>query len=213
MGEVIRKQAAAEAIFADAEITRLRADARAGYWKEHSDERLVPLLTVSGEIKAQLDELLKLIAAHWAKVHATDDVADLVLGASRDTIFNEMGRRAHDPHFVLLFPDGLKGYTENDTLGQPARMGVLVELLKKGVYAGLSKETADTLAAKIEEAQNKLQAAVDDLVPLLAKKDSLESTYRALARATQMALVNVKRLWRAEGETEVTIHEVIPDRS
>lgn len=213
MGVVIRKNRAVDDIFGDAKKTQLAADARGGEYKKLVDEYVVPFLVLGDQIAVQLEEVSKLLAVASAKVEVQDEVADDVVADGRDTIYNETGRRADDPYFVLFFPQGLQGLIQNDTIGQPARMGLLVQLLKSGVHPKLSKQTADKVAADIEAVQKDLQAAIDELLPLRAKHESLTATYSALARATQMALVNVKRALKSKGESETSIHEVIPDRS
>src|SRR3712207_5156668 len=97
MGEVIRKDAAASDIIADARTTLENAIARGGLWQEHAEQRLGPVVTLYNGVEVQLVEARKTVAPLVARVAAENDRADDVIGKVSDDIWNAVGRPASDP--------------------------------------------------------------------------------------------------------------------
>ncbi|MDI1480305.1 hypothetical protein [Polyangium sp. y55x31] len=213
MGKVIRKQASVEDIFADVGTTYERAVARGGTFQALAEQRIGPVLAVVTHVKAQIAEAEAKAGPAVAALAAENIKADKLLGKVSDDVWNALGRPAVDAHLSLLFPGGTALYTDGDVATQPRRMELLVSLLRSGVHPHLPADARDTAADAVEAAAASLRAKVEPATAAKTQLDMLERVRTALARAAQMELANLKRLYKGHGLREVDIHEVIPTRS
>lgn len=212
MGEIIRKDAAADDILGDARDTFTNAKARGGRWQELAEQRLGPSLALVHNVETKLKIAKEELGPLAAKIDARNRSADAILGKNHDIIWNEVGRPAHDAALSVLFPDGIAYYAEGDTDGQPDRMDILVELLDAGIHPKLSPQTAQAAASEIKMEGEALRAAVEAARKPAAQVKILGRVRTSLARVVHADLANLKRLYKVEGFTEAEIHTVIPDR-
>ena len=212
MGEVTRKDSAADDIIADARTTLTKATARGGDWGTSAEGRLgVPLglcATIEARIKAAKDAAAPALAA----LDAGNDAADDLIGRVSDDLWNIVGRPANDVALDIIFPGGIAYYAEGDVHEQPDRMDMLAELLSSGIHTRLPAARGAALAADVTASSAALRLLVDAARPLRARVDLAEKMRTAVARATQVALVGLKRAWKADGKSEADIHAIIPDR-
>jgi hypothetical protein len=212
MGQVIRRDAAAEDILADAQTTFTTAKARGGRWHELAEQRLGASTALYASVKAQLEAAQQALAPLVAQVDARNDKADKTIGKVYDTLWNEIGRPAYDAALSVIFPDGIAYYAEGDTDEQPDRMDILVQLLLSGIHPKLSKATAEACAAEIKAESQALRAAVESARKPAAQVKVLGRVRTALAKVVHAELSNLKRHYKIEGFSEAEIHAVIPDR-
>lgn len=213
MGKVIRKQASIEDIFADVGTTYERAVVRGGTFQALAEQRIGPVLAVVNHVEAQIAAADAQAGPALAALGAENIKADKLLGKVSDDVWNALGRPAVDPHLSLLFPGGTALYTDGDVAAQPRRMELLVSLLRSGVHPRLPADVRDAAADAVEAAAASLRAKVEPAMAAKTQLDMLGRVRTALARAAQMELANLKRLYKGHGLREVDIHEVIPTRS
>ena len=213
MGEVIRKQASIEDIFADVRTTQERAAARGGVFQELAEQRLGPMLALVNGVEAQIMEAEAKAGPAVAALSAESGKADKLLGKVADDVWNALGRPAVDPYLSLLFPGGIAPYTDGDVTTQAGRMDLLVSLLRSPLHPRLSADVRVGAAEAVEAAAASLRVTVEQAMVARTQVDLLGRVRTALARAAQMELANLKRLYKAHGLREVDIHEVIPARS
>ena len=213
MGEIIRKRAAVDDIFDDVGTTHVNAVARGGIWKSVAEERLGPVLAAIGQTETELAQAEAQAIPLVAALEAENLKADRLLGKVSDDIWNAVGRPKSDPHFDVLFPGGFAHYADGDIEAQPARMAVLVELLRKGVHPALPTDVAAACADAVEAAMIALRDKLDAARVPRAKLATLARTRDALARSAQMALSGLKRIYRGHGLSEAEVHTVIPARA
>ena len=212
MGEVIRKDAGVDDIIADGNATLTKAVARGGDWQASAQARLGPPLAMCAAIDARLTAANAGAAPALAALGAANDVADNLLGRVADDVWNAIGRPASDVAYDLIFPGGFAYYADGDVNEQPDRMDLLAELLASGIHPRLPPGLAATLAAEVAASSVTLRAHVDTARPLRARAALASRMRTAVGRATQIALVGLKRSWKADGKSEAEIHAVIPDR-
>lgn len=212
MGEVIRKDAAAADILADANTTLTRAVARGGTWQSAAEARLGPVVTLAASVDGRRKAAVEEFGPVSARLDAADDVADKLLGRISDDIWNLLGRPGNDPALDILFPGGVSYYTDGDVTEQPGRMLLLAELLESGIHPRLEAARAHAFAAELRSSAAELQTHVSASLPIRLRVQLTEKMHFATARAAHAALVNLKRSWKADGQSEAEIHTVIPDR-
>ena len=212
MGEVIRRDAAAADILADANTTHTRAVARAGQWQTAAEARLGPVLTLSASVEARRTAAVNEYAPVRARLDAGNDVADNLVGRISDDIWNLLGRPGSDPALEILFPGGVGYYTDGDVTEQPGRMLLLAELLESGIHPRLDPARAHGFATELRASAAELQTHVDASQPIRLRVQLTEKMHFATAKAAHAALVNLKRAWKSDGQSEAEIHTVIPDR-
>lgn len=212
MGEVIRRDAAAADILADANATLTNAVARGGTWQTSAEARLGPVIALSASVEARRKAALTEHAPVHARLNAGNDVADNLVGRISDDIWNLLGRPGNDPALDILFPGGVSYYTDGDVTEQPGRMLLLAELLESGIHPRLDASRANGFATELRASASALQAHVDASQPIRLRLHLTEKMHFATAKAAHAALVNLKRAWKSDGQSEVEIHTVIPDR-
>jgi len=212
MGEVVRKDAAAEDILSDARTTMTRATARGGEWESAATARLGPVLNLAESVAGRLADALMLNAPAEAELAVSNDEADRLIQRVSDDVWNLVGRPGHDAALDLIFPVGASTYTEGPTTEQPDRMALLADLLESDIHPRLERAKACLLAGEIRIEATALNIKVEAVRPLRVRVALANKMQQAIARATQAALSNLKRAWKADGKSEVEIHEVIPDR-
>lgn len=212
MGEVIRKDAAAEEILSDARTTLTRATARGGDWQSAATARLEAVLNLADNVAGRLSEAHREGASAEAALGVSNDAADRLIHRVSDDVWNIVGRPAHDAALDLIFPSGASAYTEGDTTEQPDRMTLLADLLESGIHPRLDHAKATSLATEILTEATTLNMHVEAVRPLRVRIHLATKMQQAVARAAQAALSALKRSWKADGKSEVEIHEVIPDR-
>lgn len=212
MGEIIRKKAAVDDIFDDVRTTHANATARGGIWQSVAEERLGPVVAAVDQTEGELAQAEAQAIPVFAALEAENVKADRLLGKVSDDIWNAVGRPASDPYLSILFPGGYAHYADGDVTAQPARMIVLVELLRKGVHPALPPEVATACADTVEAAANALRVRVEAASVPRAKLATLGRMRDAVARSAQVALSGLKRIYRGYGMSEAEVHTVIPAR-
>ncbi len=212
MGQVVRKDRAAEDIVEDADKTLTNARSRGGRWQELAEARLAPSYTWFNDINEQRESADRAHAPRAAAIVTAKDQADRKIAKAHDIIWNEVGRPAQDAAFSVLFPDGTGSYSDGETAEQPDRMRVLVTLLGSNIHPKLSRQTATTCAAEILADAELLGNALTAGRETGARVKVLSRVRTALARVVHADLTSLKRLYKAEGFSEAEIHMVIPDR-
>ena len=212
MGEVIRKDAAVEDILDDARTTLMQANARGGEWASTATARLSPVLDLADTVVTRLTEAKRENAPAEAVLTVANDVSDRLIQRVSDDVWNLVGRPASDAALDLIFPGGASAYTEGDTTEQPDRMDLLADLLASGIHPRLDRDKGQAFALEIRECAAALRAKAEVVRPLRVRIAMATKMQQAIARASQAALAGLKRSWKADGKSEVEIHEVIPDR-
>ncbi|UQA56779.1 hypothetical protein [Polyangium aurulentum] len=212
MGKIIRKKGAVDDIFDDVRTTHVNAVARGGIWKAVAEERLASVMAAIEQTETELAQAEAQAIPIFAALEAENLKADRLLGKVSDDIWNAVGRPASDPYYGILFPGGFAHYADGDVTAQPARMTVLVELLRKGMHPTLPADVALASADAIEAAANELRVRVDAASVPRAKLATLGRMRDSVARTAQTVLSGLKRIYRGYGFTEAEVHTVIPDR-
>lgn len=212
MGQVIRKDAAASDIAADAKTTLTNAVARGGIWKELAEEKLGPAVAFLQKVIAEEAKIAEELAPLESALDAFDDETDDYLASKADEMWNMLGRAAWDPAYSLIWPGGVATYTEGRDDDQPDRMDLLADLLEAGLHSKLDTGWTKTTVAEVRKRAATYRAKMDALRPKRAKAVLLRKTEVVLARAAQMELSRLKRRFLSEGFSEADIHQVIPDR-
>jgi hypothetical protein len=211
MGDVIRRTAAAEDIFADVRSTHANALAKGGLWHSIAEARLGPVVKLIDRVEERYQTALKTLAPLTAALDDMDDRADELLSRISDNIWNDVGRPAHDPALALLFPGGIGYYTEGPDDEQPDRMELLAELLEANLHPKLDLARIRRYAAEIRDAAQEYAGLVELHGTARRRVELLGRIRVAVARSAHVELAGVKRCYKAEGFGEAEIHTVIPD--
>lgn len=213
MGNIIRKDAAADLIVADARTAYTQGTAQGGKMKEICEAELGPMVTLANSVEAELGQARATHLPLKAALDVANNNADDKLQRIFDDTYNDVGRPRYDPALSLIFPGGASYYAEGDTEDQPLRMELLARLFEKGLHPKLSAAQGQAKAAEVRAAAAPLQAAVDVAKLSAGQVRLLEKVWLAVAKSCFSALVNAKRLMKNAGFSEAEIHAVIPDRS
>ena len=212
MGEVIRKDAAAEDILEDARTTLMQATARGGEWATTASARLSPVLELASNVATRLKDAKRESAPAEAALAVANDVSDRLIQRISDDVWNLVGRPASDAALDLIFPGGATTYTEGDTTEQPDRMSLLADLLESGIHPRLDRDKGQAFALEVRNDAAGLRAKAEAVRPLRVRIALATKMQQAIAHAAQASLAGLKRSWKADGKSEVEIHTVIPDR-
>ena len=212
MGEIIRKNAAADDIVADGRAANTAAQARGGTWQTLADQALAAPLRWTELVDKRLRVAEAKAAPLIAAQDHTDEWVDRLIGRVSDSIWNDLGRPASDPAYDTMFPSGITFYTDGPDDVQPARMELLAELLEAKLHPKLEAKKAKQYAAELREAAQALETAVDAARKPRAQLEMYSRMKTAAARNVQLGLVNFKRLLKIAGMSEAEIHTVILDR-
>ncbi len=212
MGEIIRREASAVDILEDAQTTLTNAMELEGEWQAEAEARLAPLLVLALGVQTRRDVSQAGLNPAASALRVANDASDRLIARISDDTWNLVGRPASDAAFDLLFPGGISYYTEGDTSEQPERMVLLAELLESGIHPRLPTANAHAFAAELRASSATLREKDDAVRPFRTRIALANKMESAIARATHGALVSLKRVWKANGKTEVEIHQVIPDR-
>jgi hypothetical protein len=212
MGKLIRKDAAAEDIAADANATLKNANAKGGAWKQIAGERLGPVIALYNKVDADWRVTRELRQVLDAELEALDSDADDFLGAKADEMWNMLGRPANDTAYALIWPGGYSTYADGSDEEQPHRMNLLAELLGSGLHPQLDPKWTQTTVDEVKARAAGYTLKLEPTLAARAKEKLLAKMRGVLSRAMQMELSRLKRRYLAEGFTEAAIHQVIPDR-
>jgi cell division septation protein DedD len=210
MGQMIRRGAAADDIAADGNKTLANAEAKGGVWKKHADERLGPTMLLINKIDGDIEATDALLITLQADVDAYDAVTDDDLGFKADEMWNKIGRPAFDAAYALVWPGGYSAYAEGSDEEQPDRMDLLAELLDACLHPKLDPVWCKAMATDVRARAATYRDKYNPLKAARTKAKLLGKARNTLARAVQMDLARLKRLYRAEGFSEAEIHQVIP---
>lgn len=211
MGSVIKPSASLDRIEEDVRTAEQRARERPGPIADAAAARLAPAITVMDSANAILSGAQTAEAAGWTVVSARDGEADIVLGSTRDGMWNALGRVRNHPAMNHTFPGGVGTYTAGDPKGQPVLMQVLQTRIPTAEAPQWTAEMRQGWVADVEAARTPLAAAVDAYRPLDAALTVAEAGRRAAVRSAHSKLVAFKRDLKNLGLTETQIHEIIPD--
>ncbi len=212
MGEVIHRKAAADDIIKDINTTSINANAKGGKWKSLAAEHLDPLVALIAAVMARLTAAQEAARPLIAGQNVEDDKADKLLGRISDEIWNAVGRPAFDPALSILFPGGIAYYAEGADEEQPDMMELLADLLEAGIHPRLDGALARRAAGEIRAAAAAMRDAVTAGRRARVRAEMLGRMKTAVARAGQIDLADLKRLYKTEQFSEAEIHTVIPDR-
>src|SRR5262245_52576224 len=107
MGEVIRKGAAVDDIFADARTARHNGIAKGGKIKTIVEDEIGPMVVMIDTIDGDLAVAEKAAAPKTAAIKAANEEADDLLARVYDDLWNDLGRPGHDRGLALIFPGGV----------------------------------------------------------------------------------------------------------
>jgi hypothetical protein len=212
MGDVIRKEAAANDIVGDVRASLLRAKAKEGLSAQIAEEKLGATVELINFTEKRLLDARDIYAPLLIKLDVMDEQSDLLLKKTADDVWNALGRPANDPAYEILFPGGVSYYADGSDEDQPNRMELLAELLELGVHPRLDKELAQHAATAIRAKALEYRKLIDEVRMPKARVTLLEKVWFAIARAAQAELVKLKRRYKSEGMSEAEIHTIIPDR-
>jgi hypothetical protein len=212
MGDLVLKTAPVETIMGDVATTNTRAQARGGKWAELANRTIanaLKLYETLGEQRRLADgELRPLLAA----LDAQDDHADRLIGQISDEVWNAIDRPAFDPSYDVVFPNGISYYTGGPDAEQPDRMDLLAQLIEMNMIKRLTPEQCKSFAQRVRDEAAAYRKVLGQVAGPRARVQMFDRATTALAQSSQMALSQLKRLYRAEGFSEAEIHTVIPDR-
>lgn len=211
MGSVIKATAALDRIEEDVRTSEQRARERPGPIADAAAARLAPALTVMDSANAILGGAQTAEAAGWTVVSARDGEADIVIGSTRDEMWNALGRVRGHAAMTHTYPGGTGTYTAGDPTNQPVLMQVLQTRIPTAEAPQWTAEMRQGWVAAIEAARTPLAAAVTAYLPLAAALTVAEAGRRAAVRSAHSKLVAFKRDLKNLGLTETQIHEIIPD--
>ncbi|MCB9789149.1 MAG: hypothetical protein H6744_20935 [Deltaproteobacteria bacterium] len=212
MGEVIRSRSDRADIVADARKTLEAARLRGADFAGPAEERLAPTLEIYKGIASELETKREALMPLRIAVDKANADSDDVITIEIEGLYNLAGRRRNDPWLATLAPGGASAYVDGSTAEQPVRMTLFANLLRKIGHRQIDKAETDAAADRIEAAAKPLAEALQALAGPAAEVALLDRVTTALARTLQMELVNLKRLWKAQGASEADIHSMIPDR-
>jgi hypothetical protein len=106
MGEVIRKGAAVEDIFADVRTAMHNGTAKGGKMKTVVEEEIGPMAVMIDTIEVDLTDATKAAGPKIAAIKAENERADDLLARIYDDLWNDLGRPGHDRALSLIFPGG-----------------------------------------------------------------------------------------------------------
>jgi hypothetical protein len=95
---------------------------------------------------------------------------------------------------------------------EPDRMRLVAELLEAGVISRLDPATAKDIATQTRALAAEYAAVLAPARLPRTKPTMLDRVRGALARAGQIALARLRRLYKANGFSEAESHTLIPDR-
>jgi hypothetical protein len=212
MGEVISGTADVNRIRDDVRTSLNNAISRGGDIAAAAQSRLGPSVDAMDSASKILETAAAAEAAAWSPVLAADDVADTTIGATRDEMYNALGRPQHSVHMDHVFPGGIGTYTAGDPRGQPVLMQVLETRIRSATASQWTDPLRDKWATAIAAARVPLATAVDAHRPAEAALTVAEAGFRAAVRAAHSKLGAFKRDLKNLGLTEAQIHDIIPDR-
>lgn len=211
MGDVVSTKASVARIEQDVRAALRNATSRKGEIEAAAIVRLAPAVTAIDSTKAILGGAVEAEAAAWSSVLAADDGADLVIGQTRDAMWNKLGRPQRSAQMDHVYPGGVGTYAGGAPEGQP----VLMQVLHARILSAEAVQWTGVLkagwAADIEAARVPYAAAVEAHRPVDAALTVAEASYRATVRAGQARLTSFKRDLRNLGMSEAQVHEIIPD--
>jgi hypothetical protein len=211
-----------EVIGATADIARVKehirsahemAVARGGEIAEAALIRLDPAVKSIESSEVMLEAAKKAESVAWASVLAIDTDADILVGATRDEMWNALGRPKQSPHMDEVYPEGIGTYTSGDPRGQPVLMQVLHARILAASAPQWPEAKRNAWASAIEAKREAYDVVVKSYLPVEAAVVVAEASYRAAVRGGQARLRNFKRDLKSLGLTEAQIHEIIPDAS
>jgi hypothetical protein len=210
MPEVIRKDGAVGDIEKDATDTLEAAKLRGDPWDKLAEDHLGPVLGLIETVKGQVKKAETQSGVAAKALAISQEKACKLVGKTYDDLWNAIGRPAYDAYFALLFPGGCSCYTDGAVEGLPRRMRMLAGKLRQDLHPQITAATATAAADALEAEAAALATRIEEA---RAQGDELkiyQQTHDALARATQMELVNLKRQYKSAGMRETEIHKVIP---
>lgn len=125
MGQVISAGAAMDRIEADVRTAEQNARVRGGEIAAAAAARLEPAIANMDNARTILNGAKAAESAAWTVVFVRNEEGDIVIGGTRDEMWNELGRVRQHPAMDHTFPGGIRTYTEGDPKGQPVLMQVL----------------------------------------------------------------------------------------
>ncbi len=212
MGDVIRKDAPADDIFADLGKTLENAEAKGGKWNELALHHLGPVSTLHLVVDDKLKEARTIFGGFEPKIGAQDTKSDRLLGRVHDDIWNLLDRPGNDPFLDLLFPGGISFYAEGADDDQPDKMDLLAELLEADIHPRLDAAKGKGFAGEILADSKVYRTLLEPARPARARVKLLERVRTAIAKSAAMKLADLKRAYKSERFTEADIHTVIPNR-
>jgi len=212
MGDLIQRTAGAETIMQDVATTHSRAEARGGKWSELSEKTIANPLKLNDTLTEQRREAEAELRPLISALDAQDDHADKLIGQVSDEVWNAIGRPAFDPTYDVVFPNGISYYTGGPDAEQPDRMDLLAHLLEMNMIKRLTPEQCTSFAQRVRDEATAYRKVLVQVAGPRARVQMFDRAATALAHSAQMALSQLKRLYRAEGFSEAEIHTVIPDR-
>ena len=212
MGEVIRRSAAKEAIFEDIATTLTNAKARGGNVAVRADERLATVAGLIDSVTPQRQSVEVELGKAEAQLEVRDGEADDTVGAVADEYWNAIGRPATDPVYSTIVPGGIATYTKGDVEEQPTAMELFATLLESGIETRVPGDKLAGWATQVRGGADKIQETLSVALPLRTKLKVFNGVEKALARAGQKQLVQLKRQLIVDGMSEADIHTIIPNR-
>lgn len=212
MGEVIRRSAAVDDIFADLRTTYTSAQAAGGVFQTLADETVKPALVLCEAIDAKMRAAQAKAAPLVAAQEARNAAADRLVARVSDDVWNEIDRPGRDPQYDLLFPNGITYYTEITDEEQPARMELLAELLEAGMHDRLDPAKGKDYGQQLRKEAAAFESAIDAARKPRAQATMYERMRTATLRSAQGVLASYKRRLKAQNIPEARIHAIIPDR-
>lgn len=213
MGEVILRNATAVEILGDVKTVHSLAFERGGRWFELADKTLGKVLQVADSLIEQHRVAEETLRPLLAELDMQDNRADQLIAQVSEEVLEMIGRPAFDPTFDVIFPNGIHYYTGGPDAEQPDRMELLAALLEMNLFHKMSQDYAADLARRVRNEMENYRKTLATITIPRRRLYVLERAMMALGQISHVALLHLKRQFRAEGFSEQETHLVIPDRA
>jgi hypothetical protein len=210
MSQLIRSDVAAETRFAVVEATLRRARDQGGWVAEEAERFLADVHTLATTNTADRVAADDALTRAREQLPFAERTAHLVVGRIHDALWNDLGRPAADPRFVVLFPAGTRTGTMGARDGHPAALRALASRLETVGHKRLAKDRLTAAAAEIRETATALATAIDRVDAAAEVAGHHHQLEQALARVAYLQLSALKRILLANGLRGPEVDAVLP---
>jgi hypothetical protein len=212
MGNVIKRGSSTKDILRDVIKTLANATSRGSPYQQEAERFLGQVAAratdLSARVAATTDALTKLRSEQGTVLVRCDDLVRKI----RDDLFNQIGRAAHDPVYLQIYPQGSSGYIDRSPPRKPSALLLNAQQIEAADHPLIPAAVATDAADLLRAAAKAVQEINEKLAAARAEADLWAAQTTANGRRGQLQLARLKKYWLATGLTEPAVHELIPDR-